>query len=168
MKEISINEFDEIFKTIGEEWMLISAADDKHEPLNYNTMTASWGGMGVMWNKNVFWCFVRPQRYTKEFIDNSDKITLSFFDERYKSALGLCGRKSGREGDKISEAGLTVKVENGEVYFNEAKYTVVGRKLYVDEIREKGFLDESIVEKCYPGKDFHTVYVCEIEKVYRK
>jgi len=168
MKEINPNEFDRIFDTIGHKWMLIGACDDKHKPLNYNTMTASWGGMGVLWNKNVFWCFVRPQRYTKEFIDNSDKITLSFFDESYKNALTVCGRKSGRDGDKISEAGLTVKVENGEVYFNEARYTVVGRKLYVDEIKKSGFLDMSIVNNYYSGEDFHTVYICEIEKIIEK
>ncbi len=168
MKEITAYEFDNVFENIGEKWMLISAADNKHKTLHYNTMTASWGGMGVLWNKNVFWCFVRPQRYTKEFIDNSDKITLSFFDESYRNALALCGRKSGRDGDKISEAGLTVKVENGEVYFNEARFTVVGRKLYVDQIKKSGFVDTSILNNCYPGEDFHTVYICEIEKILEK
>lgn len=165
LKIISVNDFDGIFKTVGEDWMLIAACDNNCDGLKYNAMTASWGGMGVMWNKNVFWCFIRPQRYTKEFVDNSDKITLSFFDSKYKDALTLCGRKSGRDGDKISEAGLTVNIVNDEVYFNEAEYTVVGRKLYVDEIKKDGFIDKTIVDKCYPDEDFHFVYVCEIEKI---
>ena len=121
MNIISVDEFDGIFKTVGEQWMLIAACDKCREGIQYNAMTASWGGMGVMWNKNVFWCFIRPQRYTKEFVDNSDKITLSFFDSKYKDALVLCGRKSGRECNKIAEAGLTVELQNDEVFFKEAE-----------------------------------------------
>lgn len=167
MNIISVDEFDGIFKIVGEQWMLIAACDKCREGIQYNAMTASWGGMGVMWNKNVFWCFIRPQRYTKEFVDNSDIITLSFFDSKYKDALVLCGRKSGREGDKISEAGLTVELQNDEVFFKEAEYTVVGRKLYVDTIKKDGFIDKTIVDKCYPDEDFHYVYVCEIEKILK-
>lgn len=167
MNIISVDEFDGIFKTVGEQWMLIAACDKCREGIQYNAMTASWGGMGVMWNKNVFWCFIRPQRYTKEFVDNSDKITLSFFDSKYKDALVLCGRKSGRECNKIAEAGLTVELQNDEVFFKEAEYTVVGRKLYVDTIKKDGFIDKTIVDKCYPDEDFHFVYVCEIEKILK-
>lgn len=167
MNIISVDEFDGIFKTVGEQWMLIAACDKCREGTQYNAMTASWGGMGVMWNKNVFWCFIRPQRYTKEFVDNSDKITLSFFDSKYKDALVLCGRKSGRECNKIAEAGLTVELQNDEVFFKEAEYTVVGRKLYVDTIKKDGFIDKTIVDKCYPDEDFHFVYVCEIEKILK-
>ena len=167
MNIISVDEFDGIFKTVGEQWMLIAACDKCREGIQYNAMTASWGGMGVIWNKNVFWCFIRPQRYTKEFVDNSDKITLSFFDSKYKDALVLCGRKSGRECNKIAEAGLTVELQNDEVFFKEAEYTVVGRKLYVDTIKKDGFIDKTIVDKCYPDEDFHFVYVCEIEKILK-
>jgi len=167
MYMISVDEFDGIFKTVGEQWMLIAACDKCRDGITYNAMTASWGGMGVMWNKNVFWCFIRPQRYTKEFVDNSDKITLSFFDSKYKDALVLCGRKSGRECNKIAEAGLTVELQNDEVFFKEAEYTVVGRKLYVDTIKKDGFIDKTIVDKCYPDEDFHFVYVCEIEKIVK-
>ena len=167
MNIISVDEFDGIFKTVGEQWMLLAACDNCRVGIQYNAMTASWGGMGVMWNKNVFWCFIRPQRYTKEFVDNSDKITLSFFDSKYKDALVLCGRKSGRECNKIAEAGLTVELQNDEVFFKEAEYTVVGRKLYVDTIKKDGFIDKTIVDKCYPDEDFHFVYVCEIEKILK-
>jgi len=167
MKNITPEEFSRnIFDLIGKQWALVAAYDKEHDGLPYNALTASWGGMGVLWNKNVFWCFIRPQRYTKEFIDSSERISLSFFDESCRKSLTLCGRKSGRDGDKLSEAGFTPVVsENGAVSFREAKLTITGRKLYAQEMNESCFTDPSIVGACYPAKDFHTMYVCEIESI---
>ena len=65
------------FTKIGKEWMLITAGDETKS----NTMTASWGGLGIMWSKNVATAYVRPQRYTKEFMDKADTFTLTFFKE---------------------------------------------------------------------------------------
>ena len=69
------------------DWMLITAGDEN----GFNTMTASWGGMGVLWNKNVITTYIRPQRYTKEFVDNHDTFTISFYSSQYKEALRLFG-----------------------------------------------------------------------------
>ena len=102
------------YKKIGKEWFLVTAGDES----GWNTMTASWGFAGVMWGKNTFTTVIRPQRYTKEFIDASDTVTLSLFDEKYRSALNLCGKKSGRDGDKLTEAGLDVITENNAVKFD--------------------------------------------------
>ena len=155
-----------VFRMLDDSWCLIAAHDEKHMPLSYNAMTASWGGMGVLWNKNVFFCFVRPQRYTKEFIDNSGYISLSFFGEDKKTALTYCGRNSGRDGDKLKEAGLTpVILDNGAVEFEEAKITIIGKKLFAADMKEADFIDKSLIEKNYPNKDYHTVYVCEIEEL---
>ena len=166
MKEINANEFDNVFDKIGKEWALLSAFDEtKKEGLCYNTMTVSWGGLGVLWNKNVFFCFVRPQRYTKEFIDKTQTVSLSFFDEKYRDSLVICGKESGRDGDKIKKANLNVKIHENTVVFDEAKYTLVGRKLYEGDILESGFVDKSIIDACYPSKDYHTMYVCEIVKL---
>lgn len=155
-----------VFKMFDNSWCLIAAYDEKHLPLPYNAMTASWGGMGVLWNKNVFFCFVRPQRYTKEFIDNSEYISLSFFDEDKKKALTYCGRNSGRDGDKLKEVGLKVSVsDKGIVEFDDAKVTVIGKKLFAADMKESDFIDKSLIEKNYPNSDFHTVYVCEIEEM---
>ena len=60
-----------VFSMIGDDWMLISAMDPKTE--KYNTMTASWGGFGVLFHKPVAYIFIRPQRYTKEFVDCADR-----------------------------------------------------------------------------------------------
>ena len=167
MKTVSPKDFNEnVFKMLDNSWCLIASYDENHTPLPYNAMTASWGGMGVLWNKNVFFCFVRPQRYTKEFIDNSDRITLSFFGDEMKKALTYCGRNSGRNGNKLKEAGFNpVITEKGTVEFEQAQITVVGRKLFAQEMNEDCFIDKELVEKNYPSKDYHTVYVCEIEEI---
>ena len=164
MKEIRPCEINNnTFSLIGSDWMLITA---KKNDGTVNTMTASWGGMGVLWNKNVFFCFVRPQRYTKEFIDNSYYISLSFFDEDKKKALTYCGRNSGRDGDKLKEAGfIPVISDKGIVEFEDAKITVIGKKLFAADMKESDFIDKNLIEKNYPGSDFHTVYVCEIEEI---
>lgn len=151
------------FTLIGKEWALLSAGDIS----NFNMMTVSWGNMGVMWNKNIVTAFVRPQRYTKEFIDRSDKFTLSFYEEELRPALALCGSKSGRELDKAKAAGLTPVFENGTVYFQEAKLVLECRKIYTDKIRPEGFLTEEIAAS-YPEKDYHIVYMGEILRVLGK
>ncbi|MBQ3231093.1 MAG: flavin reductase family protein [Clostridia bacterium] len=160
-KEISPNELNTaIFDDIGNKWMLISAAK---EDGTVNTMTASWGTVGVLWNKNVFICFIRPQRYTFEFTEASDKISLSFFGEEHRAALKLCGTKSGRDCDKIALAGLDAFVNENGVGFEQAERIIYGKKLYCGRLDPKCFLDEGI-EKHYDG-DYHYVYICEIEKI---
>lgn len=150
---------DNFFNKIGTEWALLSAAKDG----KCNGMTVSWGGVGVLWGKNVFFCFVRPQRYTKEFCDASDRITLSFFDEDKKESLKLCGSKSGRDCDKLALASLTPVIgKDGEVDYEESRLTLIGRKLYAQELSPECFIDKSVDASCYPNKDYHTVYVCEI------
>ncbi len=157
---------DNVFKLLDDKWALLAAYDkNKTEGLEYNAMTVSWGGMGVLWNKNVFFCFVRPQRYTKEFIDNSDKITLSFFGEDMKKALSYCGSHSGRDGDKLKQSGLSARVEDDAVFFDRAELTVVGKKLFCANMKEDDFIDKELIGKCYPNADYHAVYVCEIEKI---
>lgn len=131
-------------------------------------MTISWGEMGTLWNKPVMTCFVRPQRYTKEFIDSNDKMTLSFFNGEHMKDLTILGRESGRNGDKIAKTDLTPTFIEGLPTFEEADIVVVGKKLYEDTIKPECFLDETLVDKNYPNKDFHTMYICEVEKIYMK
>ncbi len=163
---VDITKFDtNFFEKIGKDWALLSAFKDG----KCNGMTVSWGGVGVLWNKNVFFCFVRPQRYTKEFIDGSDVVTLSFFDEEKRDALKLCGSTSGRDTDKFKEAGLTPVIGDlCEVDFEESRLTLVGRKLYAQQMTEGCFIDKSVDSACYANKDYHTVYVCEIIQARKK
>ena len=117
-KKIDVNELSlNPFKTIGKDWLLISAVKDG----KINTMTASWGSVGVIWNKNVVTVYIRPQRYTKEFVDSADYFTLTFFDG-YKKELGVLGSKSGRDSDKIREVGFNVEMINNSLYSNKAQW----------------------------------------------
>ena len=148
-----------VFSLIGDRWMLVAATDKSGRT---NAMTASWGGMGVLWGKKVAFVFIRPQRYTKRFVDEADKFTLSFFDDSYKKMLGYMGKVSGKDEDKMAKSGLTVTDKDGAPVFKEASLTLVCRKMYRDTLKEENFIDKSNIEKWYPQKDYHDVYVAEI------
>lgn len=163
--EITPNDIEKnTFTMIGNEYMLITAKkDDK-----INTMTAAWGGLGVMWNKNVAYIVVRPQRYTKEFVDFADSFSLSFFNGEIKDKLAYLGTVSGRDEDKITKSGLTAIFEDNIPYFEEAKLVLFCKKLFISEFKEDNFIDKEIMNKNYPNKDFHTLYIGEIKKVLKK
>lgn len=150
------------FTLINKEWMLITAGSAEG---GHNTMTASWGGLGELWGKYAATIYIRPQRYTLGFVDESEYFSLCFFDEEYRNALNFCGTKSGRDYDKDAECGLTVCFDNKAPYYKEAKLVFICRKMYRDVMREEGFIDESIIGKAYPGGDFHNVFVGEICEV---
>lgn len=152
------------FHMIGTEWMLVTA---KHQD-KVNTMTASWGGLGIMWNKNVAFVVLRPERYTKEFVDNSDTYSLTFFDDSYRKTLGYLGRVSGRDEDKILKSGLTVGDFEGTPYFEEAKTVIICKKLFLQNFDENCFLEKQLVPDFYPAKNFHTLYIGEITKILTK
>lgn len=154
---------DNPFTLIGNDWLLISA---KKEDGTINTMTASWGGVGVLWNKQVATIFVRPQRYTKEFIDNSEYFTLTFFDG-YKKELGILGSESGRDGNKIEKVGFDIEEIEAMPTFSQGKMVMLCKKIYRDTIKPECFIDQDIDGKVYPLKDYHDMYVGEIISVYR-
>jgi len=152
---------DNPIQLIGREWMLVTAGTPEH----FNTMTASWGGMGELWFRPVCFCFIRPQRYTYEFMEENAAFTLSFFDEKHKPQLNFCGSRSGRESNKAQECGFTpVTAANGSVFFEEARLVLECSKLYFQDLDPANFLDESIM-KNYPQNDFHRMYVGEITRV---
>ena len=153
------------FTLIGDQWLLITAGTPEH----CNTMTASWGGLGVLWGAPAATIYLRPQRYTKEFVDNNDYFTLCFFDESYRKALNLCGSTSGRDVDKIKECGFTVQAGAGNApYFAEAELVLVCRKAYWQDMDPTHFLDDEIDGRHYPKKDYHRIFIGEIETVLKK
>ena len=151
------------FTKIGKEWMLISSGDNS----KFNTMTASWGGLGVMWGKNVAFTFIRPQRYTREFIEKNEQFSLCFFDTTFQKTLSYLGSVSGRDENKIEKCGLTPDFIENVPYFKEAKLVLICKKLYCQEMSPSCFLENSLDEKWYPNKDYHFMYVSEIEKIYK-
>lgn len=149
------------FTLIDKDWMLITAEKEG----KVNTMTASWGGVGIIWNKKVAYIFIRPQRYTKEFVDASERFSLSVLPDSYRKELTYLGRVSGRDEDKIAKTGLKVAYEEGVPYFEESKYVLICRKLYAQDLKGECFIDKSLDPKNYPTQDYHTMYVAEIEEV---
>ena len=147
------------FTKIGKEWALVSSGSKSR----FNTMTISWGGMGVLWGKNVAYIFVRDSRYTKEFLDQGEFFTVSFLGEECRDALNYCGKNSGRDtADKFKDAGLTVAFRHGIPYPDEANFVVMCKKMAAVPITEDSFCDNSIKEKWYADKDYHTLYIGEI------
>lgn len=164
-KEISANEIQEnTFNLIGTDWMLVTAEKEG----KINTMTASWGGFGVMWGKNVSYIVVRPQRYTKEFVDSNDSFTLSFFDSSYRKELAYLGSVSGRDEDKITKSGLKVTEIEGLPTFKEAKLVIACKKHFSQPLEENSFIEKENISKWYPEKDFHILYISEITNVWKR
>lgn len=159
--KIAPEELENVFRLVGKDWMLVTASDGSE----VNTMTASWGGMGVLWNKPVAFCFIRPQRHTFSLTEKSNRLSLSFFGEEHRAALTLCGTKSGRDIDKFAAAGLTPVFEGETPYVGEARLVLLCRKLYADDLKECAFVDKALLSN-YKDGDFHRVYVVEIEGAY--
>ncbi|MDR2358766.1 MAG: flavin reductase [Prevotellaceae bacterium] len=154
-----------IIQTMSNDWMLITAGTQE----KFNTMTASWGALGHLWNKPVAFCFVRPQRYTFEFTEAQDCFTLCFFDEQYREALQICGTLSGRDVNKVEKAGLTPRIlESGNVAFEEARLIIECRKIYADFFDAGKFTTGEIASRIYPTNDFHKMYIGEILHVWEK
>lgn len=155
---------DNVFSLIGDQWMLITAGTAD----NCNTMTASWGGLGILWGEPVATVYIRPQRYTKQFVDREEYFTLSFFGPEYKKELALCGAKSGRELDKVKECGFDVACgEGGSPYFEQARLVLVCRKMYAQEM-DADEMPADVKEKWYPNRDYHTMYIGRIVEAYTK
>ncbi len=150
------------FQKIGNEWMLITAGNKEKA----NTMTASWGGVGVLWGKNVVYIFVRDTRYTKEFIDREDTFSLTFLDKSYKSALKFLGAVSGRDEDKIAEARMHLDYhEDKTPYIDEGNLIFICRKMSATRMTADQFVDSEIEDKWYADGNMHTMYVAEIVEV---
>lgn len=163
-KEISCEKINKnVFEMIGKQWMLVTAEKGG----KVNTMTASWGGMGVMWGKNVVFVVIRPQRFTKEFIDNSETFSLTFLNEEYRKTLNYLGTVSGRDEDKILKSGLTVDFLDKTPYFVQGETVIKCKKLYNQYFTEDSFIDKNIINKWY-NKDYHMLYIAKIEKVLVK
>ncbi|MFN2313625.1 MAG: flavin reductase family protein [Bacteroidales bacterium] len=157
---------DNLIRLIASDWMLVTAGTSE----KFNTMTANWGGMGYLWKRPVAFVFVRPERYTYGFTESSAGFTLTFFDEKYREALNLCGTKSGRDCDKVAEAGLTPYfTENGYPAFTQAKLVFECRKLYATMLTRDAFTDDRPLREHYNTTGgLHKLYIAEIEKAWIK
>lgn len=156
---------DNVFELIARDWFLLTAGTTSG---GYNTMTASWGGLGELWNRRVSFVFVRPQRHTWRFMERNVLHTMSFFEEEYREALKYCGTHSGRDVDKEKQTGLTpFGPREGTTAFREARLILVCRKLYHQDLQPDNFLEDWI-DELYPKKGYHRIYIGAIEEVLLK
>lgn len=145
------------FDIFNKEWALLTAGDGE----SYNTMTISWGGLGTLWSKPVATVYVKPIRYTHEFMERSEYFTVSFYPETCRRALALLGMLSGRDGDKVAQAKLTPRFLDNAVTFNEAKVTLVCRKIYRQEL-DTAQMPADVIENYYVSEAAHTMYIGEV------
>ena len=148
-------------KLIGQDWALLTAEKNGVA----NTMTISWGQFGVMWGMDVVVVGVRPQRFTKEFVDAASAFSVSFFDSSFKDTLSYLGTVSGRDEPKIEKSGLTLCQMDGTPAFAEAHTIITAEKVFAQPLLEESFLQTSTVNSWYPEKDFHTLYFGRILSV---
>lgn len=166
LKKIQATELDgNVFDRISKQWMLVTAGDRK----SCNTMTASWGGLGFLWNRPVATIYIRPQRYTREFLDRTGWFSLSFLPEKYRDELTLCGQRSGRDIDKMERCGFSVSYgQNDTPYVGEAEMVFICRILYMDPLNPASFLDPEVAETYYPEKDWSRIYIGEIVEALKE
>ena len=134
------------FKMIGKDWMLVTAGNEEKA----NTMTASWGGVGVMWGKNVAYVFIQRRRFT---------------EEKFRKEMKFLGTVSGRDEDKIKEAGVHVGYYNGVPYIDEGSMIMICRVMSRTPIRKEEFLDDAIDKAWYESGDYHDMYIAEITDI---
>lgn len=152
------------FTLIGNDWMLITAQKDDKT----NTMTASWGGLGIMWGKQAAYIVIRDSRYTKEFVDAADTLSLSFFTEQFRPVLKYLGTVSGRSEDKVTNSKLTVQHHNHTPYFEEADTVFLCKKMFAQKLSKDNFLLPDIETTWYKDSDYHVLYILEVTDILTK
>ena len=165
-KEISAYELkNNPFQLIGKDWGLVTVNSGE----KVNMMTVSWGGVGIMWNQPVAYTFIRPQRYTFDYLEKDEFFSISFLPEEYRKVLSLCGSKSGRDIDKVKETGLTVENDEKAPYFKEAKIVLICRKMYGQNLNKESVVDKTVFSSYNAdSSDYHKMYISKIEKVLVK
>lgn len=172
MKEISYKELSfNPMTLVGDDWLVLCAGNEEE----YNGMTISWGHMGTIWHDAnrkyqlpTVCVYVRPQRYTKKFMDEEEYFTVNLLSKENRKAHGVFGNESGKDGNKFEKTGLHPEFSDGTIHIQEAEMVFVCRKVFTQDLKEEGFVDKNIVDVDYPEKDFHTMYIGEITKVLVK
>lgn len=148
------------FNTFHKQWALVTAGNEN----DFNTMTISWGGLGTLWSKPVATVYVKPIRYTYDYLEKNEYFTVSFFDESYKKDLGILGSKSGRDGDKVKETQLTPMPIKDSVTFKEAHTTLLCKKIYFQDL-DVSVMPESVVKNYYETEASHRMYIGEVIEI---
>ncbi len=152
------------FRDIGENWGILSAGTAE----KFNSMTVSWGAAGVLWSVPCVFVFVRPQRYTFEFTEKNDRFSLSLMPEGFHKKMAVFGSTSGRDTDKYARSGFTAEFCDGVPYTGEAQKVFICRKIASADITPEWFIEHGFDTANYPAKDYHRMYIGEVEAVLQK
>ena len=154
----------EVFRVFGANNALLTAGDRN----GCNTMTIGWCGLGRMWNLSACTVYVRPERYTYEFMESHDYFTVSVLPESEKETMVLCGTKTGRDTDKFAACGLTVAYGAGDApYIAQSEWVLVCRKLYAQDLKADCLTDRR-PETFYQGDGWHRMYIGEVVEAYTR
>ena len=153
-----------IIKMVSKQWMLITAG----QPDKFNSMTAGWGGIGVLWSKPVVFIAVRDTRYTYQFLERENYFTLTFFDEKYRAQLHMFGTKSGRNVDKLKESGFTAINTGKGMAYEEAKLIIACKKIYGDKLEATNASNLEPNPWFFKGAGYHKLYFGEIVGIWIK
>jgi len=162
MKEINAKDFSiKIFESIGKDAFLLAAGILTH----HNCMTVGWAGLGYLWKRPMAFVYVRPKRYTFQFMEKYDYFSLNFFSPEYNDILQLCGSKSGRNINKMNlETISPVDYLQKTIYYKEAKTVIICKKIYYQDLNPENLIDKSVLN-LYPFNDFHRIYYGEIVQI---
>ena len=164
-KELDIKEYEfSPVKAIGDNWGILTGTDGD----GFNSMTVSWGSVGVLWSKPCVFVFVRPGRYTYKFMEQGEYFSLAIMPEGIHSEMAVFGSKSGRDIDKYEASGFTPLKEKGVYFPKEAETVFICKKIAAGDIAPSWFIDPEIDPKNYPKKDYHRMYVGEIITLLKK
>mgnify|MGYP004655241705 CR=1 FL=1 len=147
---------------VRDKWFLVTAESNG----KVNTLTAGWGALGNVWEKKTITVYIRPQRYTKKFMDESGRFTATFFDGHQKELLYLGTHSGADDPEKTEHSGLHLTDVDGQPTFEEGKIVLVCRTLYRQALESECFVDKTVEESAYPDKDYSVVYIAEIETAY--
>lgn len=150
-----------MYDLFNKKWALVASGQ-----LNdFNVMTVSWGSLGTLWSRDIVTVYIKPCRYTHQFMEKNDYFTVSFYDEEYRRDLALLGRLSGRDGDKVAKTKLQPIACGDSVTFSQARVTILCRKIYQHDFQREG-IPEEVIERYYQTEEPHTMYIGEVVGVF--
>ena len=152
------------FREIGENWGILTGQSEA----GFNSMTVSWGAAGVLWSKPSVIVFVRPQRFTYGFLNDGDRFSLALMPPGFQKKIAVFGSKSGRDTDKYAVSGLEALVWDGVRFCSEAETVFICKKAGAGDFTADWFADQGTMEEHYPNRDFHRMFIGEIETILKK
>lgn len=133
----------------------------------FNMCTIAWGSIGELWSKDVLTVYVKPIRYTDQFLFEDEYFTVTFLNNEDRKVLSICGSKSGRDIDKVKECNLSVVDLGKGITFDGFRRVYLCRKIYQGQFKKEEFVNSNdIIDKYYKDEPYHNFYVGEIIEVY--